>query len=101
LAPLDVGSMSEASGFPHAARPRSADPWGMLEACSNIPMGIRSKYRWRARQKDGRQVVPVDVDRDDVAYLEEIGLLEGSSRESIGRALALLLRECQRRGVGR
>ena len=27
------------------------------------------------------------------AYLEEIGLLEGSSRESIGRALALLLRE--------
>jgi hypothetical protein len=31
----------------------------------------------RARQKDGRQVVPVDVDRDDVAYLEEfIGGLE-------------------------
>jgi len=26
----------------------------------------------RARQKGGRQVVPVDVDRDDVAYLEEI-----------------------------
>jgi hypothetical protein len=54
-----------------------------------------------ARQKDGRQVVPVDVDRDDVAYPEEIGILEGSSRDSIGRALALLLRECQRRGVGR
>jgi hypothetical protein len=26
----------------------------------------------RARQKSGRQVVPVDVGRDDVAYLEEI-----------------------------
>jgi hypothetical protein len=36
-----------------------------------------------ARQKGGRQVVPVDVDRDDVAYLEE------TSRESIGRALDL------------
>src|SRR5262245_51357099 len=41
-------SMSEASGFLHAARPRSADPWGMLETCSNIPMGIDTKYRWRA-----------------------------------------------------
>src|SRR5262245_58464266 len=39
---------AEASGFLHAARPRSADPWGMLETCSNIPMGIDTKYRWRA-----------------------------------------------------
>jgi len=47
----------------------------------------------RARQKDGRQVVPVDVDRDDVAYLGR--LLEGLSRESIGRALDLLLRSAR------
>jgi hypothetical protein len=47
-------------------------------------MGIGTKYRWRA--PEGRPaVVSVDVDRDDVAYLEEIGLLEGLSRESIGR----------------
>jgi hypothetical protein len=51
-APLDVGSMPDACGFPHAARPRSADPWGVLEACSNIPMGIGSKYRWRAPNPD-------------------------------------------------
>jgi hypothetical protein len=53
----------------------------------------------RARQKDGRQVVPVQIDRDDVAYLEEIiGDLE--PRASRGRS-TWLLRECQRRSVGR
>src|SRR5262245_10528337 len=48
VGPPRCWSMSEASGFLHAARPRSADPWGMLETCSNIPMGIGTKYHWRA-----------------------------------------------------
>jgi hypothetical protein len=51
----------------------------MLEACRKLPASHMPacRYRWRARQKDGRQVMLVDVDRDDVAYLEEIGLLGG------------------------
>jgi len=53
-------------------------------------MGIGTKYRWRAPEgRPAGRVGPTST-ATTFAYLEEIGLLEGSSRESIGRALALL-----------
>jgi hypothetical protein len=87
-------------GSPASARSAGSSNAAILASFETVAGSCRlPSMLERARQKDGRQVVPVDVDRDDVAYLGR--LLEGLSRESIGRALDLLLRECQRRGVRR
>jgi len=60
-------------GSPASARSAGSSNAAILASSklSQVRVGSPSMLE-RARQKDGRQVVPVDVDRDDVAYLGEI-----------------------------
>ena len=45
---------------------------------------------WRARERDGRQIVPVEVDATDTAYLVDADLLRPDQledRQAIGAAI--------------